>query len=509
MKELFEASAWGDLPGLLAAHTRLALVALALATLFGLPLGVLAHRRPGLGRVVVGLTSVIQTIPALALLAIMVPILAALLLPSIGALPALVALVLYALLPIVQNTLAGLESLDPQVVRAARGVGMTPRQRLRQVELPLALPVIMAGLRTATVWTVGMATLSTPVGAPSLGNLIFSGLQTRRNESVLVGCLASAALALTLDGLLRLAERGARSRRPALTWGPVVAVSLIGLASLVPLMRMDGTEPLRVGAKTFTEQYVLAAITEDLAEEAGAEVEVVSSLGSTVAFDALADGAIDLYVDYSGTLWMTVMQRSYPEVSRERVVEELGEWLQETHGVELVCELGFENTYALVMRGGESPGTIAALATRSPELVVGGDFELFERPEWAALEEAYGLRFAEERTMDPSLMYEALANGGVDVIGAYSTDGRIAAHGFEVLEDTREVIPPYDAVLLARENLSTERPALMRALREGLCGTLGAEQMRELNRLVDQEGLDPGTAAERFAGPLSAGGSRP
>jgi len=489
-------SAWAQLPELLAAHTRLALAALLAAVGLGLPLGVLAYRRPRVGRVVVALASVIQTIPALALLAIMVPLLAWLLLPSIGVLPAFLALVLYGLLPIVQNTLAGLEGVDARVSRAARAVGMTDGQRLRRVELPLALPILMAGVRTATVWTVGMATLSTPVGAPSLGNLIFSGLQTRNHGSVLVGCLAAAALALVLDGLLRLAERGARpgGRRAQLV-APLALVGAIGLAALAPLAAGAARAPLRIGAKTFTEQYVLAAVLEHAAEEAGADVEIVSSLGSTVAFDALADGAIDLYVDYSGTLWATVMNRPTEGVSRAEVLTGTERWLREEKGIELVCELGFENTYALVMRGDENLRSIDALAARSPGLDIGGDYELFDRPEWRSLVDAYGLRFREERTMDPSLMYEALERGDVDVIGAYSTDGRIAAHGFAVLEDPRAVIPPYDAVLLARPGLSIEQPALLAAIRDRLCGAIDAATMRELNRLVDADGRSPAEAA--------------
>ncbi len=488
--------AWSQLPTLLAAHARLALSALVVAVGIGLPLGVLAHRRPRVGRAVIALASVIQTIPALALLAIMVPLLASLLLPSIGPLPAFLALVLYGLLPIVQNALAGLEGVDPRAVRAARGVGMTDRQRLRRVELPLALPVIMAGVRTATVWTVGMATLSTPVGAPSLGNLIFSGLQTRNHGYVLMGCVAAAVLALVLDGLLRLSEGGARpGGSRARVWVPLGLVGAIGLVASAPLFTSEADAPLRIGAKTFTEQYVLAAILEETARDAGADAEVVSSLGSTVAFDALADGAIDLYVDYSGTLWATVMERATEGVNRAEVLAGTEAWLREEKGIDLLCELGFENTYALVMRGDESLGSIDALATRAPELVVGGDYELFERPEWRALEEAYGLRFAEERAMDPSLMYEALARGDVDVIGAYSTDGRIAAHGFAVLDDPEGVIPPYDAVLLARPGLNTERPTLVAALKARVCGAIDAPVMRELNRLVDADRRSPAEAA--------------
>ncbi len=202
------------LPYLLGAHVRLTLAALLLGAAVAVPVGVLVSRAPRLEGLVLGLAGVIQTVPALALLAVMVPLLSSAGLSGIGFLPAFLGLVLYSLLPILRNTVTGLAGIDPAVREAAEGVGMTPGQRLRMVELPLALPVILAGLRTATVWSVGMATLSTPVGAPSLGNYIFSGLQTRNYDAVLVGCAAAALLALGLDGLLRILARG-YSRAPA------------------------------------------------------------------------------------------------------------------------------------------------------------------------------------------------------------------------------------------------------------------------------------------------------
>ena len=164
------------LPGYLTAHLQLTLVALLVATVFSVPAGVAITRRPRLAQPLLALASVIQTIPGLALLAIMVPLLAALALPSIGFLPAVAGLTLYGILPILRNTATGLGMIDTALIEAARGVGMTSRQQLWLVELPVALPVIIAGIRTATVWTVGMATLATPVGATSLGNYIFSGL---------------------------------------------------------------------------------------------------------------------------------------------------------------------------------------------------------------------------------------------------------------------------------------------------------------------------------------------
>ena len=198
--------------------------------------------------------------------------------PSIGFLPAVIALSLYSLLPMLRNTVTGLVGVDPSLVEAARGVGMSPREVLWQVELPLAMPTIVAGLRTATVWVVGMATLATPVGGTSLGNPIFAGLQTRNLSAVLVGSVAAAALALGLDAVVRLAETGFE-RRSRMRIGS--ALALLALTALLALGQGasvterrgagDAAAPsVRIGAKSFTEQYVLARILGGVALAAGA-----------------------------------------------------------------------------------------------------------------------------------------------------------------------------------------------------------------------------------------------
>ena len=245
------------LPGLLAAHVRLTLLALSIGVVASIPLGVWASRRRAVERAVLGVAGVLQTIPSLALLAVLVPLLAWAGLGGIGFTPALIGLVLYSLLPVLRNTVTGLRSVDPAMLEAAQGVGMTPREALLRVELPLAAPVIVAGVRTAAVWTVGTATLATPVGAQSLGNFIFGGLQTRNLDAVLVGCAASAALALALDGLVRLVEVGLdRRRRGRLVTG-LAGFAAVAIASVIPLaataLDAAGGARVTIGAKTFTE----------------------------------------------------------------------------------------------------------------------------------------------------------------------------------------------------------------------------------------------------------------
>jgi osmoprotectant transport system permease protein len=500
------------LPGYLTAHLQLTLFALLVGTAFSVPAGVLVTRVRWLDQPVLGVASVIQTIPSLALLAVMVPLLAALGLRSIGFLPAFIGLVLYSVLPILRNTATGLAGVDPALIEAARGVGMSPGQRLWRVELPLAMPVILAGIRTSTVWTVGVATLSTPVGAPSLGNYIFSGLQTRNLNAVLVGCVAAAGLALVLDGLVRALGAAVAGRRRG--WTAVVAAALVALygytgASLAFEWRSGRGDRILVGAKTFTEQYILSEVLRrQIADLTGTRTEVVSSLGSTVAFDALVAGELDVYIDYSGTIWATIMRRDTVPGTGAQVLDEVGAFLRERHSVDLVGALGFENAYALAMRRdrAEALGVrgIGDLAPYAPRLEIGGDYEFFARPEWAAVEQTYGLAFDTERSMDAALMYQAAANGEVDVISAFSTDGRIAAYDLVVLDDERGAIPPYDAVILAGPRLARDHPETLAALRQ-LAGTIDADRMRRMNLAVDQGGASPSEVAAAFLDELRSG----
>jgi osmoprotectant transport system permease protein len=488
-----------ELPEYLSAHVRLTLAALAAGTLLAVPAGVLVGRRRALAAPVIGFASVLQTVPALALLAVMVPVLSGLGLPGIGTLPAFVALVLYSLLPILRNTVTGLAGVDPAVLEAARGLGMTPGQRLRQVELPLALPVIVAGIRTATVWTVGMATLSTPVGAPSLGNYIFGGLQTRNTAAILTGCLA-----LALDGLVRAGAVGLSTRRRGLVAGSVAGLLVLAAWAwgVAPRTRESASRPVVVGAKTFTEQYVLAEILAGTVHaRTGRPTRTLTSLGSTVAFDALRRNEIDTYVDYTGTLWATVMGGKGPGGSRGDVMEEVRRWLRDDAGVTLVASLGFENAYCVAVRRETASRlglrTIGDLARHAAGLSLASDYEFFGRQEWRAVQAAYGLAFRERRTMDPSLLYQAIAAGQVDAITAYSTDGRIEALGLVTLDDDRHAIPPYDAVVLASPRLPRDAPDVVAALRT-LDGAIDVRTMRALNRRVDEQRRTPAEAAGGF-----------
>jgi osmoprotectant transport system permease protein len=482
--------AWTHLPDYLGSHVRVSVAALALGLLVSLPLAIAARNRPVVRNLLLGLASIVQTVPGLALLALFYPLLLAAASLSLswfgfgfsafGFLPAVLALALYSMLPVLRNTIIGLRGIEPSILEAAEGVGMTPLQSLMSVELPLALPVMMAGIRTAAVWVIGTATLSTPIGQTSLGNYIFAGLQTQNWVSVLFGCAAAALLALAVDQLLALIEAGLRARRSLRA-----ALGGAGIAALVAATLVASpARPLSnyvVGAKTFAEQYVLSSLIAQRLTAAGLSATTREGLGSNVIYQALVNGDIDVYVDYSGTLWANQFHHTDIKPRQELLSELTTELARQK--VTLLGELGFENAYALVMpkKRAEQLGirTLADLAARAPAMSIAADYEFFSRPEWAALRAAYGLKFRAQRQMQPDFMYAAAAASEVDVIAGYTSDGLIAKYDLVALDDSKGAIPPYDAIVLIAPKRADDQA--LRETLQPLLGRIDIAAMREAN----------------------------
>lgn len=493
----------------LTAHIVLAASAIGLGILVALPLAVWAARSQMVARFALGFASLVQTIPALALLALFFPVLLSLRavfgegLPTLGFLPALLALALYALLPILRNAVTAQANLDPGVLEAADGVGMTSWQKLTLVEAPLSAPFIMAGIRTASVWTIGAATLSTTIGQPSLGDPIFAGLQTQNWVLVLAGCFASAGLALVVDALLGLIERGL-AQRSRLKSGFGLAAVAAGLAlALYAQIDNRNEDRIVIGSKQFSESYILARLIGQRLEQQGFEVEYRTGLGSAVLHSAVASSNVDISVDYTGTVWTNELKRT-DNPGREAMFKTIVEWERDNTGTLVLGRLGFENAYAFAMRRDRAAElgvtSLDDLAPFAPRLVVGGDPEFFERPEWISVRDAYGMRFRETRNFSPTFMFNALKAREADAISAYSSDGRLAADSYILLDDPREALPSYDAILMISPRLARNQAALD-ALAP-LVDAINVDAMRAANYSVDREDdqkVSPKEAARRLA----------
>jgi osmoprotectant transport system permease protein len=500
------------LPAYVGGHLRVSALSLAVGLLVSLPLGVAVSRGPRwLVEVALSAAGVVQTVPSLALLALMVP-----LLHATGFGPAFVALTLYSLLPILVNTVVGLHGVDSALVEAARGLGMNERQVLFRVQLPLALPVIIGGIRTATVLVVGTATLVTPVGGVSLGNYIFEGLESMNPVSTVFGCVVAALLAVLMDQLVHLLEVASRRRSRRLARAGAVGLLLLFAGGLVGpvagLFRPTAPEAV-IATGPFTEQSILSHVLADRARAGGLRPERLTGMSEGIQIQALRDNQIDCMVNYSGNIWALVMKRT-DYLESDKMLAEVSQHLRERYGITLLCPLGFQDNYALAVRGDAARGGVRTIgdlrrfARPGRKVKLAGDMQFFGRPEWQRVKEVYDLAdIVEYVEMTPTLMYGALAEGQCDAIVAYSSDGRIPYYGFELLGDPGRTLPPYDAILLLSP-AAARRPELVAAL-EPLRGSINDEAMRKANRRVDVDRWTPRQAAEELGARLGGAGPAP
>jgi osmoprotectant transport system permease protein len=488
-----------DLPDYLGGHILLSVSALVVGLAFSVPLGIAVGRRPKMAEWTQGVASVIQTVPSLALLVLMVPLLGG----QTGFWPAFVALILYSVLPILANTVVGLRGVDPVLIEAGRGLGMSDRELLRKVQLPLAAPVIIAGVRTATVLVVGTATLATPVGGTSLGNYIFGGLETSDYLATVFGCVLAAALAIVMDQLVRLFELAAQRRDRRLAWMGALGLLLLLVAGLYgPISKLFGPSPEYVAGAPFTEQHILSEVMKEKLRRAGFTVNQRKGMAEGVQFLALRGSEIDCCINYTGNIW-TVLMKEKASAQRSILRERVRRFLRESYGVIYLGELGFENAYALAMNpkraelllgSNRTQWTVSTLAeqTRRLPVSVAGDLQFFRRPEWRQLRDRYELHFREKKEADPTLMYGAVRDGQVDVIVAYTSDGRIEKYGLALLQDDLGVLPSYDAILLVSARAAV-KPGFLQALQPLVDngGAIRDAAMQEANRQVDVEGNSP------------------
>ena len=491
----------GELAVLIGQHIVLVATATIVAVALGVPLGIFASRRPRLAAPIVAVANVVQTIPSLAMFGFLLPVP---LVGGVGARAALSVLILYGLLPIVRTTIAGLRGIDASVRDAGVAMGMTRGELLRQVELPLALPSIVAGVRVAAVVGVGSATIAAAIGAGGLGAYIYRGLSMVDTTVILAGAIPAALLALTVDGVLLWLERQLSARRRSRTGRTLAAAAAgaLGITIATAIASSGAHGAIIVGTKNFTEQLVLGEVIAQALERAGLPVVRRPNLGGTLICDrALLNGDIDVYVEYTGTALTAVFHQPIRADSSE-VFAAVKDLYART-GRTLLPPLGYNNTFAILVRGRDARAlglkTITGAASESSHWRAGFGYEFVERPDgYRGLASTYGLRFPEPpRVMDLTLSYRALASGQVDVIAGDATAGLIKALDLVQLEDDRHYFPPYDAAAVARAETLLRYPAARIAL-ERLAGRISANDMRAMNYAADVEHRDIAAIARDF-----------
>ncbi len=481
-------------------HVVLVAVSTLVAASIAIPLGIIAAGRVSLSRPIVGLANLAQTIPSLALFGFLIP------LPFIGGIgtrTALVALTVYAVLPILRSTITGIQGVPAAVVECAVAMGLTPGQVLRRVEWPLALPSIVSGLRVAVVIGVGTATIASAIGAGGLGDYIFRGLAMVDATVILAGALPAAMLAVLADAVLALAGRVATPRRRTTAGvATLVAIGVLTVVGTAWATRAGERSDVIVGSKNFTEQVILGELLAQVIErQTDLRVERRLNLGGTaIAHQALLSGGIDIYVEYSGTALTAIFD--LPAATDSNAVYTQIRERYATVGVTTLPRLGFNNTFAILVRRADAERlamkTIGDL-NRAKDWRAGFGYEFLERPDgFKGLIAAYGLQFANQpRVMDLNLIYRAVASNEIDVTAGDATSGLIAALGLMQLDDDRHYFPVYDAAPVARASVLLQHPQLADAVRS-LEGRISAAEMQRMNYAVDGEKRAPAEVVRNF-----------
>ncbi|MBS8085588.1 ABC transporter permease/substrate-binding protein [Streptococcus suis] len=475
-------------------HLRISLLALIIAIAIAVPLGLILTSKKRLTEWSLQITGIFQTIPSLALLGLFIPFM------GIGTLPAVVALVIYAIFPILQGTLTGLGEIDPSLEEAATAFGMNKWEKLKKFKLALAMPILMSGIRTASIMIIGTATLAALVGAGGLGSFILLGIDRNDSALILIGAVSSAVLAVLFGyGIHLLQDKKPKTILLAL----LVTLFTVG-ASYVPMLNFS-TKQLVIAGKLGAEPEILINMYKLLIEDqTDIEVEIEPNFGKTsFLYEALKSGSIDIYPEYTGTITTTLLTNPPSDLSNnpEEVYTYAKEAILEQDSLVYLAPTDFQNTFALAVTEDYAQDhgleKISDLAKVQQTAVAGFSLEFNDREDGnIGLKNLYNLQL-NVKTMEPALRYEAIKNGDVQIIEAYSTDSKVVTYKLKILEDDKQLFPPYQAAPLLTKETLEKYPELEQVL-GALVGKISTEEMTQMNYAVDVEGKSAEQVAREY-----------
>ncbi|WP_066307026.1 ABC transporter permease/substrate-binding protein [Bacillus sp. FJAT-29814] len=497
MNDLFQTflARKGDLLKGLIEHIEISFIALFFALIIAIPLGIYLTRKKKAAEIVIGIAAVFQTIPSLALLGLLIPLV------GIGTVPSIIALVIYALLPILRNIYTGIKEVDPNLIEAAKGLGMNNRRLLFKVELPLAMPVIMAGIRTAMVLIIGTATIAALIGAGGLGDLITVGISRNDSDLILLGAIPAALLALFFDFLLRQMEKMTFKKSMVSMVSVIIAAFLvITVSSVMQPKRAD----IIIGGKLGAEPEILMNMYKLLIEEnSSLSVEVKPNMGGTTfVYNALTSGSIDIYPEFTGTVIADLLKEQPNSTDRKEVYEQAKDGLLTKLDLVLLKPMNFNNTYALAVPASLAQQynlqTISDLKPIEGAIKAGFTPEFPEREDgYLGIQKLYGIQFSKVTIMQPELRYAAVKRGDIDLVDAYSTDSELERYNLVVLEDDKNLFPPYQGAPLLKKETIEKYPELKDILNK-LSDKITDDEMRKMNYEVAVEKKKANSVAKEF-----------
>lgn len=481
-------------------HILISLLAISIASVLGVILGIIISEYRKFSGLILGTVNILYTIPSIALLGFFITI------TGVGNTTALIALIIYALLPIIRSTYTGIITINPLIIEASEGMGSTKLQQLFKVKIPLALPVLMSGIRNMVTMTIALAGIASFVGAGGLGVAIYRGITTNNSAMTFLGSLLIAILALVFDFILGLIEkRLTNHKRVKYKINPklIILGLFIVIFGVYFSLNSKKDKTINIATKPMTEGYILGQmLTELIEQDTDLKVNITNGVGGGTSniHPAIVKGEFDLYPEYTGTSWEAVLKKeaSYDESK----FDELQKEYKEKYNLEYVNLYGFNNTYGLAVNKDIAKKynlkTYSDLAKVSNNLIFGAEYDFFEREDgYKELQEVYNMNFKKQIDMDIGLKYQAMKDKKIDVMVIFTTDGQLAISDVVVLEDDKKMYPSYRAGTVVRSEILSEYPELKPVL-EKLNNILDDKTMADLNYQVESEGKKPEDVAREY-----------
>lgn len=486
---------------LLLEHLEISLVSILIAILFGGFAGIVISEFKKTAKTTLGVINFLYTIPSISMLGFLIPF------SGVGNATAIITLTIYALLPMVRNTHTGIANVDPSILEAAKGMGSTKVQILIKIKLPLAMPVIMSGIRNMVTMTIALAGIASFIGAGGLGVAIYRGITTNNTAMTMVGSLLIALLALIMDFVLGFIEKrmGKRSVKAKKINKVMAAMTIVlGLSAVGSiLINTQQKDTIHIATKPMTEQYVLGEMLDILIEKnTDLNVELIQGVGGGTSNiqQAMESGEFDLYPEYTGTGWNMVLK--HDGLYTEDLFNELKSEYSERLNMDWIGMYGFNNTYGLVVRREIAEKynlkTYSDLKSVAGSLIFGAEYDFFEREDgYDALCETYGLTFKKTMDLDIGLKYQAINQNNIDVMVIFTTDGQLSTSDVVVLEDDKHFYPSYICGNVVRKEVLEKYPELEEVF-EKLNGLITDSDMAKINYSVETENKEPREVAEEF-----------
>ena len=483
-------------------HIEISFISVIIACIVGLFIGIIISEYKDSSKYVLGIINFIYTIPSISLLGFLIPF------SGIGNKTAIIALTIYALLPMVRNTFTGIDNIDDAIIQAATGMGSTRLQIIYKIKLPLALPIIMSGIRNMVTMTIALAGIASFIGSGGLGVAIYRGITTNNTAMTIIGSLLIAILALITDAILGLVEKRFVLNRSKLKryWKVIVASALcliLIISGIQFYQNRISKKVIHLATKPMTEQYIIGSMLKEIIEDrTDIKVEVTQGVGGGTSNiqPGMVSKEFDIYPEYTSTGWNTVLKHegSYNEDMYPELVKEY----KEKYDFTWTGSLGFNDSYGLAVRKEIADKynlkTYSDLAKVSDKLIFGGEYDFFEIPDgYNALCEKYGFKFKSTMDFDIGLKYKAINEDKVDVMDIFTTDGQLSQADVVVLKDDKQFFSTAMGVMVVRDEILSEYPELQDVLNK-MDGILNDREMAKLNYRVETEGVDSETAAHEY-----------